>query len=77
MTSRPLEAMALVGLGFRSFSMAPMAIGPVKAMLLGLDADDIRHYIDQLLCDNVLNIRTALVRFARLSVNWTYPASDD
>ncbi len=64
MTSRPLEAMALVGLGFRSFSMAPMAIGPVKAMLLSLDADDIRVYIDKLLCENVLNIRTALVRFA-------------
>lgn len=64
MASRPLEAMALVGLGFTSLSMAPMAIGPVKAMLLGLDANDIRHHIDELLSDNVLNIRAALVRFA-------------
>ena len=31
---RPLEAMALIGLGFRSLSMSPTSIGPVKAMLL-------------------------------------------
>jgi phosphotransferase system enzyme I (PtsP) len=35
---RPLEAMALIGLGFRSLSMSPTSIGPVKAMLLELDA---------------------------------------
>ncbi len=31
--------MALLGLGFRSVSMSPASIGPVKAMLLGLDVD--------------------------------------
>jgi phosphotransferase system enzyme I (PtsP) len=35
---RPLEAMALIALGFRRFSMSPASIGPVKAMLLALDA---------------------------------------
>jgi phosphotransferase system enzyme I (PtsP) len=35
---RPLEAMALIGLGFRSLSMSPTSIGPIKAMLLELDA---------------------------------------
>ena len=35
---RPLEAMALIGIGYRSLSMAPTSIGPVKAMLLTLDA---------------------------------------
>ncbi len=64
MASRPLEAMALVGLGYTSFSMAPMAIGPVKAMLLELDASEIRQHVAQLLQDNVLNIRTALVKYA-------------
>ncbi len=64
MASRPLEAMALIGLGFNSLSMAPMSIGPVKSMLLGLDASDIRHHVGILLGQNVLNIRTALVRFA-------------
>ncbi len=37
MAGRPLEAMALIGLGFRSISMAPASIGPVKAMILSLD----------------------------------------
>ena len=38
MAGSPLEAMALVGLGFRTLSMAPAAIGPVKAMIRSLDA---------------------------------------
>lgn len=64
MASRPLEAMALVGLGYSSLSMAPMAIGPVKSMVLGLNASEIRHHVSDLLGNNVLNFRTALVRFA-------------
>ncbi|CAN7258163.1 phosphoenolpyruvate--protein phosphotransferase [Pararhizobium sp. LjRoot235] len=39
MASKPLCAMALLGLGFRSVSMSPTAVGPVKAMLLALDVD--------------------------------------
>jgi phosphotransferase system, enzyme I, PtsP len=35
--SRPLEAMALVGLGFTSLSMPASGILPVKALLAGLD----------------------------------------
>jgi phosphotransferase system enzyme I (PtsP) len=35
---RPLTAMALIALGYRSLSMSPAAIGPVMAMTLGLDA---------------------------------------
>ncbi|PLX38646.1 MAG: phosphoenolpyruvate--protein phosphotransferase [Hyphomicrobiales bacterium] len=37
---RTLEAMALIGIGFRNLSMAPASIGPVKAMLRKLDAGD-------------------------------------
>lgn len=37
MAGKPLSAMALMGLGFRSISMSPASVGPVKAMLLGLD----------------------------------------
>ncbi len=36
---RPLEAMALIALGYRHLSMAATAIGPVKAMVLSLNAD--------------------------------------
>ena len=36
LAGRPVSAMTLVGLGYRSISMSPAAIGPVKAMLAEL-----------------------------------------
>ncbi|KLK94272.1 peptidase [Microvirga vignae] len=42
---RPLEAMTLLGLGFRSLSMSPAAIGPVKAMLLALDIAELNAFL--------------------------------
>lgn len=42
MAGRPLPAMALLGLGFRSISMSPAAVGPVKSMLLALDVGKLR-----------------------------------
>ncbi len=38
LAGKPISAMALIGIGYRSISMSPAAIGPVKAMLLSLDA---------------------------------------
>jgi phosphotransferase system enzyme I (PtsP) len=35
---RTLEAMTLIALGYRGLSMSATAIGPVKAMVLSLDA---------------------------------------
>jgi phosphotransferase system enzyme I (PtsP) len=40
---RPLEAMALIAIGYRSLSMSPASIGPVKAMLLSLDVGAVRR----------------------------------
>ena len=37
LASRPLEALALIAIGFRTLSLSPAAIGPVKAMILELD----------------------------------------
>jgi phosphotransferase system, enzyme I, PtsP len=37
MAGQPLDAMALVGIGFRTLSMAPGSIGPVKAMIRSLE----------------------------------------
>lgn len=36
---RPLAAMGLLAIGYRSLSMAPSAIGPVKSMLMALDVE--------------------------------------
>ncbi|GGK40404.1 phosphoenolpyruvate--protein phosphotransferase [Salinarimonas ramus] len=43
--SRPLEALALVGLGYRSLSMSPAAVGPVKAALIAAEASGIAELL--------------------------------
>ncbi len=65
MAGRPLEAMALVGLGFRSISMAPAAIGPVKSMILGLDADALGAELLPLLDKPYHSLRPQLMNFAQ------------
>jgi phosphotransferase system enzyme I (PtsP) len=44
---RPLEAMALIGLGFRQLSMSPASIGPVKAMILDVDAGEVTSLVER------------------------------
>ena len=46
MASRPVSAMALVALGYRSLSMSAAGIGPVKAALLGVDTQELRAEIE-------------------------------
>jgi phosphotransferase system enzyme I (PtsP) len=38
LASKPIGALALVALGYRGLSLTPTSLGPVKAMLLDLDA---------------------------------------
>ncbi|MGN7294788.1 phosphoenolpyruvate--protein phosphotransferase [Rhizobium sp. SAFR-030] len=66
MAGRPLSAMALIGIGFRSVSMTPTSIGPVKAMLLGLDAGRLQDELNRVLDDHVstASVRDLLVSFA-------------
>jgi phosphotransferase system enzyme I (PtsP) len=64
MAGRPLEAMALIGLGFRSLSMAPASIGPVKQMLLGLDVGRLEVLIANLLAQSDHSLREQLRQFA-------------
>ncbi|MDO9417898.1 phosphoenolpyruvate--protein phosphotransferase [Pararhizobium sp.] len=66
MASKPLSAMALLGLGFRAVSMSPAAIGPVKAMLLALDVDRLSAVLEAELNDhkNRTPLREILADFA-------------
>ena len=43
---KPLEAMALVGLGYRHLSMSPSSIGPVKAMIRSLSCAALTDHLD-------------------------------
>ncbi|OWV67248.1 peptidase [Rhizobium sp. R339] len=66
LAGKPLSAMALLGIGFRSISMSPASIGPVKAMLLGLDVGALTKAMDEVLDDNsaMVPMREVLARFA-------------
>jgi phosphotransferase system, enzyme I, PtsP len=65
MAGRPLEAMALIGIGAENFSITPAGIGPLKAMIRSLDAAAIRRRMDQLLAKPPRDMRKALGDWAR------------
>src|SRR3954465_8426304 len=65
MAGRPLEAMALIGLGADNFSITPAGVGPVKAMVRTLDAAAVRTRLDQLLEHPPKDMRRALGDWAR------------
>jgi phosphotransferase system enzyme I (PtsP) len=64
MAGRPLEAMALIGLGYRSISMAPASIGPVKSMVLSLDAGALQAWLEGALRKGEGSLRAQLKRYA-------------
>lgn len=64
MAGRPIEALTLLGLGIRSLSMAPASVGPVKAMILSMNAGNVTDKIENLLKTGSEDIRTELVEFA-------------
>ena len=64
MASRPLEAMALIGLGYRSISMAPASVGPVKSMILSLDAGELQRWLRATIRTAEGNVRPQLKRYA-------------
>lgn len=65
MAGQPLEAMALVAVGFRNLSMAPPAIGPVRVMIRGLDLGVARSFVRSLLDAPEPSLRARLRSYAR------------
>lgn len=64
MAGRPLEAMALLGLGFRTISMAPASIGPVKSMIVSLDVEALGSWMVEKVRTAEGNLRAELKRWA-------------
>jgi phosphotransferase system enzyme I (PtsP) len=65
MAGRPLEAMALIGIGTENFSITPAAVGSIKAMIRSLDANAARERLRQLLDRPPRSMRRALTEWAR------------
>jgi len=61
---RPLEAMALVGLGITSLSMQASNIGPVKMMIRNLDTRALRPVVEKLCATRGPSARAELTDFA-------------
>ncbi|BBU63115.1 phosphoenolpyruvate--protein phosphotransferase [Methylosinus sp. C49] len=66
MGGRPLEALALLALGYRSLSMSPSSVGPVKAMILAVNLDEAEVFLASLLAreDGAPSLRETLREFA-------------
>ncbi len=64
MAGSPLSAMALIGLGCRSLSMAASSIGPIKAMVLSLNAGQLAERLDILLGKTDIDLHANLLNFA-------------
>ncbi len=64
MAGRPIEAMALLGIGLTSLSMSPSMYGSIKAMTLSVDTDALAAYLDTLLRSEDHSLRRKLLAFA-------------
>lgn len=66
MGGKPIETMALIGLGYRAFSMSAASIGPVKAMLRALDVAKLSERLDWMLAsgEGAASLRPQLAAFA-------------
>jgi phosphotransferase system enzyme I (PtsP) len=64
MAGRPLDAMALLGLGIRALSMQPGQIGPIKMMIRSLHLGEVSAFVDRLCGRTDHSLRTRLSAFA-------------
>jgi phosphotransferase system enzyme I (PtsP) len=65
MAGRPLEAMALLGIGLRTISMPPTAIGPVKLMIRSLDLSTLASAMAAMMAEGEPNLRGRLKALGR------------
>ena len=65
MARRPLDALALLGVGVRTLSVSASAIGPLKAMIHSLTLAELTEYLNYLLSSNEPTVRHWLATYAR------------
>lgn len=65
MASSPLEALVLLGLGFRRISVSPSAVPEIKLMIRSVDLQAFANYIHHLINQDDDNIRLSVQSYAR------------
>ena len=64
MASNPIEAMVLIGLGYRNLSISGASFGKVKRMIRSANTKDLADYIQTLLDFNQRTLRPQLIAYA-------------
>ncbi len=64
MASNPIEALALIGLGYRNFSSSGSAFGKVKSMIRSVNTEEISDYMQLLLKSTRDSLRPQLIAYA-------------
>ena len=64
MGGRPLEAMALIGIGIQNLSITPAGIGPIKAMVRSLDRTLVQQKLLEMLANPTQNFRSELAKWS-------------
>ncbi len=64
MAGKPLDAMALLGLGLRTLSMHPANIGPIKMMIRSMNLSEVTPFVHKLCGRTDHSLRTRLAAFA-------------
>lgn len=65
MARKPLDALALIGVGVRSLSVSASAIGPIKAMIRSVELADLTSYLQYLLGSSEPSVRHWLAAYAK------------
>ena len=61
---KPLEAMTLMGLGFRSFSLSSASVGPVKRMIRSVNMGRLEQAVNDVLDNPSDRLRDQLLGIA-------------
>ncbi|KWV90997.1 phosphoenolpyruvate--protein phosphotransferase [Erythrobacter sp. YT30] len=64
MGGRRLEALALLGIGFRRLSITPAAVGPIKELICQVDLAELESAMEKFLADPGVHLRSALSDWA-------------
>ena len=64
MAGNPLEAMALIGLGFRHLSVSGASFASVKKMIMSMKVEDVEDYVKILLKSSKVSVRSQLKAYA-------------
>ncbi|WP_458791119.1 phosphoenolpyruvate--protein phosphotransferase [Yoonia sp. MH D7] len=57
---RPIEALCFAAIGFRTLSMRPASVGPVKHLLRRVDLNEVRNIIDKSIANGDASVRRAV-----------------